>query len=238
LFTVIARLQLLETEVNYRDPPPPGQPEFSYQAGRLPVLVSAPHGAAHTRNGKLKVADEYTASFARLVAERTGAHVLYVHHQSTTDPNFDQYTPYKTYLKQIIETGSIRFVLDIHGAAPRRNFGIALGTMRGRACLPWQRDLIIQTLVSHGFSPYGDNAHHLDRLDLDDTFPGGEKQYTVTHFVSQNLRVPAAQIELNAHLRTYQPAPDQGGYIFQGDPHRIFRAVNACVELVQLLAAG
>lgn len=233
----ITRLQILETEIFYQDPPPQGQPEFSYLPGYLPVLLSAPHGAAHTRNGRLKVADEYTAGFARLVAERTGAHVLYVHHQSNTDPNFDRDAPYKIHLKKIIEALPIRFVMDIHGASPRRDFGIALGTMHGRTCAAHQREQIVNILADYGFVD-SHEADRLDRLDVDNIFPGGEKQHTVTHYVSQTLKIPAAQFELNAYLRTYQPVSNPHRLSFKGDPSRIFRAINAFVALVNVLAAG
>ncbi len=237
MINLIARLQRLETEIYYREPAPTGEPEFTYLPGRLPVLLSAPHGAAHTRNGKIKVADEFTASFARFVAGRTGASVLYSHHQSNTDPNFDRHAPYKKFLDRLIKKRDIRFVLDIHGASPRRDFGIALGTMHGQTCLSKQRDLIIQTLAAHGFREAGLGLHRLDRLDLDRTFPGGVKQHTVTHFVSQNLGVPAAQFELNAYLRTFTTPAHGRGWTFKGDPPRIHRAINTFVALVQAVGA-
>jgi hypothetical protein len=235
---LMSRLQALEAEISYRDPPPVGEQEFTYIAGHLPVLLSAPHGAAHTRNGKIKVADEYTASFARLVAERTGAPVLYAHHKSNTDPNYDRRAPYKASLKQLVKTAGIEFVLDIHGAAPYREFGIALGTMHGRTCRPCQRNLIIQTLAEYGVRQNGFNLHRLDRLDLDHTFPGGEKQHTITHFVSQNLNTPAAQFELNAYLHTIETFEDERGKLFRGDPQRIQRAIYAFEALVRAIAAS
>ena len=217
------------------EPPPAGETEFTYRAGQLPILLSAPHGAAHTRNGQVKGSDVYTASFARLVAERTGAHVLYAHHKSNTDPNYDRKAPYKAYLKQLIQTTDIRFVMDIHGAGPRRNFGVALGTIHGRTCSTRQRELIVETLAAHGFHPDNPRLHRLDRLDLDETFPGGEKQHTITQYVWQTLHIPAAQFELNAHLRTFKP--DQDGHKpFNGDRQRLHRAINAFVNLVRVLA--
>jgi hypothetical protein len=110
--------------------------------------------------------------------------------------------------------------------------------MHGRTCSPRQRQLIIQTLAAHGFLPDSPHLHRLDRLDLDETFPGGEKQHTITHYVSQNLNIPAAQFELNAYLRTFKPAGE--GYVrpFKGDRQRLHRALEAFVELVRVLAAS
>jgi hypothetical protein len=232
---LIRRLQTLETAIYHREPPPDGEPEFTYLRGHLPVLLSAPHGAAHTRNGQLKGSDQYSASFARLVAERTGAHVLYTHHKSNTDPNYHPNAPYKAYLKRLVETSDIRFVMDIHGAGPRRNFGIALGTIHGQTCSARQRLLIVQTLATHGFQTDNPTSHRLDRLDLDETFPGGEKQHTITRYVSQTLHISAAQFELNAHLRTFRPAQD-GHEPFNGDRQRLHRAIDAFVDLVRVLA--
>ncbi len=232
---LIRRLLALETEIDYRQLPPEGEPEFIYIAGRLPVLLSAPHGAAHTRNGKIKNADEYTASLARLVAEQAGAHVLYAHHQSNTDPNYDRHAPYKVYLRRLIKAANIRFVLDIHGAAPYRDFGIALGTMHGRTCSPRQRNLIIQTLGGYGFQQEGPNLHRLDHLDLDETFPGGEKQHTITHYVSQGLNVPAVQFELNAYLRNPKILAAIKAEPCQDHQQRLARSVQALVALVRAI---
>lgn len=233
---LIARLMALETEIHYREPPPAGEPEFTYVAGQLPILLSAPHGTAHMRNGKIKDEDEYTSSFARLVAEQSGAHVLYVHHRSDTDPNYDQNTPYKKCLKRLIKTAKICFVLDIHGASPHRDFGIALGTMYGRACPANQRELIIRTLNTHGFRRDGPIFHPLDRLDVDNVFPGGAKQHTITRYVSQHLHVPAAQFEINAYLRAIGDSENGSEGAFRGNRSRISKTVKTFVALVLVLA--
>ncbi len=102
--TVLERLVALEEDVTYREPPADGGPPFRYQSGRLPILLSAPHGAAHRRDGRLKREDEYTAAFARLVAERAGAHVLYAFAQSESDPNYDRESPYKAALAELATT--------------------------------------------------------------------------------------------------------------------------------------
>src|SRR5512141_2255050 len=105
------RLVRLESEIKYQLWPNQGELEYCYTSGTLPILISAPHGAIHTRNGKFKDEDEYTAAFARLVAEMSGAHVLYAQRKSGTDPNWYPDAPYKLRLKQIVETARIAFVL-------------------------------------------------------------------------------------------------------------------------------
>jgi len=51
-------LEILEKGISFRQLPAPGKVEFAYQPGSLPVLVTAPHGAAHYRNGRWKDEDE------------------------------------------------------------------------------------------------------------------------------------------------------------------------------------
>jgi hypothetical protein len=51
---------------------------YKFKKGKIPILISAPHGARHLRNGKWKEEDEYTASIAIKLADLTGAHAIYV----------------------------------------------------------------------------------------------------------------------------------------------------------------
>ena len=229
---LIERLIELEADVRYQQAPADDEAEFRYVRGQIPILLSAPHGAVHTRKGKSKEEDEYTAGMVCLVAELTHAHVLYARRKSRTDPNWYADAPYKKRLKQIVEQADIRFVLDIHGAAASRNFGIALGTMGGKSC-PDHRDVIVHALEQHGFERGGAG---LNRLDVDHTFSGRGRrgQETVTGYVASKLGVPAAQFELNAHLRVVKRRGDatpQGA--FRGEPERIEKTVQALVALIQ-----
>ncbi len=229
------RLAELEADVRYQDFATGDEPEFRYEPGQIPVLLSAPHGAVHTRLGQLKEEDEYTAGMARLVAELAGAHVLYARRRSTTDPNWDTDVPYKQRLQQIVEQAGIRFVLDLHGAAGTRDFGIALGTMNGASC-PIQHDSLISILEQHGFSR---SASGLDRLDVDHTFTGrGRKgQETIIGYAWGKLRVPAAQFELHPRLRVVERRRDATlPQSFRGDARKIEQTVNALAAIVREVA--
>jgi hypothetical protein len=232
---ILKRLVELESEILYQDPPDPGQPEFEYIPGSLPVLVSAPHGAVHTRSGKLKFEDEYTAGFCRLIAEMTGIHVLFACRKSGTDPNWYPDVPYKQTLKQVVGAAGIRFVLDIHGASSRHDFGLALGTMAGKSC-PDQRDSVLAVLKDYGFA---ENSFGLDRLDVDHVFKGagGIHHETVTGFTWHKVGVPAAQVELNAHLRIVsRTRAASQSEPFSGSPYHIEKTVLAIFHLVQALS--
>jgi len=234
---LLAHLVALETDVRYQEPPKEGEPRIGLLPGSLPILLSAPHAAVHTRRGELKEEEEFTAALACLVARRTGAHALYLRRRSPTDPNWDPDVPYKRRLSRIAARDELRFVFDIHGTAPDRPFGVALGTMEGRSC-PEQRDGIVQRLNACGFRR---DAAFPDRLDVDHTFTaqGLDDQETVTAFVSQRLGVPAAQIELHPLLRVVERREDATlPRPFHGDPERIERTVGALVSLVEALGSA
>jgi hypothetical protein len=231
---IMRRLLELEADIKYQEPPAPGELSWGYAPGRIPVLLSAPHAAAHIRDGKLKEEDEYTGGFVRLVSGMTGAYALYARRESTEDPNWQLDTAYKRELGRIVKDNSIGFVLDIHGAISHTDFGVALGTINGQSC-PGQVDLIIDTLKHFGLR---EDAEGLNRLDVDDAY-SARGAATITRFVSQTLGVPAAQFEINGHLRIVERRDDatkKRG--FYGDPWRIENCVMAFATLVKDLNAS
>jgi len=232
---VSKRLVALEADVRYREPAEDEAARIGVVPGSVPVVLSAPHGAVHTRQGRAKEEEEYTAALAMLVAALTGAHALYARRRSSTDPNWYAEVPYKERLRQIVEEEKVRFVFDLHGMAPHRSIGIALGTMKGRSC-PEQRDEIVRLLEASGFRQ---DAAFPNRLDVDRTFTarGLGEQETVTRFASQCLGVPAAQIELHPSLRVVERREDASlPKPYRGDVGGIACIVQALVLLVQSVA--
>jgi hypothetical protein len=139
-------------------------------------------------------------------------------------------------LRQVIKKEPIRFVLDIHGCAEYRDFGIALGTMRGESC-PQQREVIIRMFTAHGF--FQDAENPLCRFDVDHQFTGVglEGQETITRFVWETLGVPAAQFEIHPSLRIVERRPDATEpQPFLGVPEMIEAAILAFINLVQVLS--
>ncbi|WP_299029334.1 hypothetical protein [uncultured Thermanaerothrix sp.] len=231
----LERLVALESEVSYKTPPAPGERYFRYQPGRLPILLSAPHGAAHMREGQLKEEEDYTAALVRLVAELSDAHALYTYRLADPDPGFYPETPYKRALRYIVHRHRIRFVIDLHGCAAYRDFGLALGTLHGQSC-PSERRRILSLLYQFGFRPSGP---WLSVVDVDRTFTANGRlgQETITRFVWQRLGVPAAQFELHPHLRVVRrlgEASEREPY--QAQPDQIKRAVAFFLALVTTLA--
>lgn len=232
--TLLKRLAALEADVVYRQPAQAGEEEFRYLPGNRPVLISAPHGAAHIRNRELKEEDSYTAAITRYLAEGTGAHALYLRRQSATDSNYDRETDYKHALRTIVQQEGIRFVLDLHGASDQHSFGIALGTMNGKSC-PEQIPMILKTLCKFGFYQHASGSY---RLDVDGRFTGagGVRQETITRFVRDTLGVPSLQIELASRIRVVQVSPPgKLPQVYHGDPVLIEKTIAALTEIVNHL---
>ncbi|MCC6146077.1 MAG: hypothetical protein IT308_00765 [Anaerolineaceae bacterium] len=231
---LMERLVELEADVLYRQPAQEGEEEFRHIPGTHPVLVSAPHGAAHLRNGNLKEEDEYTAAIACYLAERTGAHALYLRRRVFTDSNYDRGTNYKQAMSAILRAHNIRFVLDLHGASDRHAFGMALGTMNGRSC-PKQISMILEVLGNYGFKQDVPGNYKLD-VDGKFTAAGGVQQETITRFVRDTLGVAALQVELTATIRTVKATVHgKPPRVYRGDPVMIADAVGALEEAVRRL---
>lgn len=230
--------QLIDSErdIRYQEFAGINEPEYLHQTGTLSVLISAPHGAVHTRNGSEKEEDEYTAGLARLIGTITGAHVIYARRKSKTDPNADSVAPYKQALLQIVQEHGINFVMDLHGANKDRDFGIALGTMHGKSCSEQEKLIIVRSFERHGISEAGNN---LSRLDIDNQLSGegDQRREPIIKFCHRNT-LPAAQIEINAWLRiparrADATAPDKD---FKGELKLIKNIIKALSDVVASIA--
>jgi len=238
---MLKRLVELEADVLYQEAPAGTEAELGYTAGAVPVLISAPHGAKHARfypeygERKPKDEDEFTAGLARLVAERSGAHVLWLRRKSDEDGNHDAASGYKDALKELLQRHAIRYVLDLHGARANWDFGIALGTSNNTSCAPETQALILETLARYGFTEDGDQ---LRRVAVNHTSFSASNRNTVTGYAA-GLGIQAAQFEANAHLRIPRRREDASATepFESADPQGIERLVHALTRLVQTLSA-
>ena len=239
--SLLNRLMELETAVSYTTPPPEGERPFTYQAGDLPILVSAPHATVHQRCQREKGEEEFTGALAQLLAETIGVHTLYSCDRLMDDPNWDRSSPYKTTLQEIGQSRDIRFVLDLHGMSNRHRFGLALGTMNGRSC-PTFEPLILQTVQAQ-FQQTSQAAAksytdlHWDHFVLNHArFTGGLANHTITRYAAEQLGIPALQIELCSSARVVERRPfSQWATPFRGQPEAIQQAVTLLQTLVVAL---
>ncbi|KAA3660123.1 MAG: hypothetical protein DWQ04_20300 [Chloroflexi bacterium] len=238
---LLDQLNALEKPIAYFQTPPQGKRSFIWQNGRIPLLISAPHATAHSRRGKIKGEEEYTAALAQLLAQETGAHALFTAYRSSGDPNWDVVTPYKSQLRKLIGQHHIRFVIDLHGMSNRHKFGIAVGTINSRSC-PNRESIIAHTFESHKFTRLSQKkVQSYDKLQWHgfvmnhSRFTGGLVNHTITRFVSQSLGIAAVQIELCASIRIVH-RDKQFLPAFTGNPQGITQAYLALASLVQKIA--
>jgi len=172
---------------------------YRFKKGKIPILISAPHGARHLRNGTWKGEDEYTASIALKLADLTGAHALYVKNATREDPNFDIECRYKEEIKKISKSYGIRFIADLHGANLNRNFKVSVGIIDNdseRCSCSTFKDLI-----KEAFSSFQKDIFNRDGLRA-------SSSGTITYFAKNTLELEAAQFEINAQYRIVERKPD------------------------------
>ena len=173
---------------------------FEFKEGNIPVLISAPHGAKHFREGKWKGEDEYTASIAIKLGEVTGAHVIYVKNKTREDSNRSEETKYKGKIKQIIEEYGIRFVADIHGVDRDKRFKICAGVVDDdveKCSCPTFKGIIAAALRDFQEPPIFNRPLCKAR-----------GKGTVTSFARHTCGIESAQFEINAKYRIVERKPD------------------------------
>lgn len=173
---------------------------FKYLPGNIPVLVSAPHAVRHVRQRKIKKSDEYTGAIAYLLNQLTGCHALAVTKIYGGDPNFNSPCIYKDHLKELCANHPISLVLDLHGAGSDHEFDVDLGIMAGESLLGHTKTL--NMIIKHF------RAGGLSRVSQNYFAAAGPN--TITRFVSQELGIPAIQIEINRKYRV--PAQNAQGF--------------------------
>ena len=233
---LLQRLISLEADVLYQEYPTSEEPELAYSAGRIPLLVSAPHGAAHTRKGRYKGEDEYTAGLARLLAEETGAYCIYTRRRLRDDPNADRESSYKEAVRQVCTRENIKFFLDLHGMRIKHNAGLELGTRDGKSC-PNQIELILRRLAESGFTPETPQPLLRLRVDMYYRGNGSPTREPMVRFVSEQLCIPAAQFEINGWNRIVVRRNDaaENDKSFCGNPSMIAQTIKAFIRLIDAL---
>jgi hypothetical protein len=182
---------------------------FGVIKGNIPILISAPHGSKHMRNGLWKEEDEYTSSIAIKLGQMTGAHVIYVKNRTTEDSNFDESAKYKDAAKRLIKEERIKFLADIHGAKPSRNFKIDVGVINEKdmdKCSCRELMPVIAKALKDFQTP-------LFNQNFSANHPG-----TMTFFARNKCGIEAAQFEINARYRIIERKPDSSKAVKGEDP--------------------
>jgi hypothetical protein len=172
---------------------------FEVLKGRIPVLLSAPHGAKHYRNGSFKEEDEYTSSLGIKLGEITGAYVIFVKNRTREDPNYDIRARYKDDIKKLVTGKGMRFVADLHGADHNRDYKVNVGIIDDditKCSCP-----TLKPLIEEAFKGFQQPLFNLDCYTA--SSPG-----TVTYFAKNTCKIEAAQFEINGRYRIIERKPD------------------------------
>ena len=239
---LLARLKLLDSQFRYQTKARDDADRFLCVTGSLPVLVSAPHACMHSRNGEGKMQEEYTGAIALYLAEVCQCSAVVTRYRIDEDPNWDQVSDYKARVQFLVEQNNIQFLIDLHGMTNRYNMGVAIGTIKERACssemiVPHFTDagfIINDADATKGLSSDGSPSDWWRSLVVDHTkFTGGLVNHTVTRFASQQLNIPSVQIELASEVRVVESEATQDWpQSYVGHPPAIEAVVNALQSLV------
>jgi len=198
---------------------------FEFRKGKIPILISAPHGARHWRDNNWKEEDEYTSSIAIKLAEQTGAYVIFVKNATREDPNYIEENRYKEAVSEVIKKYEIKFLLDLHGANKRRNFKVSVGIIDNdieKCSCPTFKEII-----QRAFSVFQDEIYNLDGLTA--SHPG-----TITCFARNRLGIEAAQIEINAKFRIVDRKPESAKAKKGEEPNYMAKEKNV-LEFIKVM---
>jgi len=199
---------------------------YGFIKGKIPILISAPHGAPHYRRRwhRWKGEDEYTSSIAIELGKLTGAYVIYVKNKTREDPNSDATSKYKMAVSKAVKRYDIKFLLDLHGSDEERPYKIDVGIINAeapRSSCPLFKEILRETLSD--FEPWLFNKNFC-----------AKDACTLTSFARNELGIEAAQIEINAKYRIVERKPDSTRAKKGIEPHYQARPENVLELMARL----
>ena len=241
----MAQLQKLEACYNYRKLAPADDSWYEVSSGSIPVLVSAPHACMHRRDKLGKMEEEFTGAIAQYLSDTAKCHSISTVYQSPEDPNWHTDSEYKRAIAGLHRQYNFKLVIDLHGMLNRHQMGVAVGTIRNQSCdakeiVPaFTRAGFIVAQATESKSKNSDDVNWRKLVVDHPRFTGGVRNHTVTRFVSEQLGIPAVQIELASVARVvYSPPTDDWPQSYSGDEAAIAASVHALQGLVEMHACG
>jgi hypothetical protein len=173
----------------YKLRPFPLQRGYKVIRGEYPVLLSAPHAARTIREGKIKLRENYVGSFVQNLSKICKVYGIYTTN-IIHDPNYNNSSKYKTKIKQLIEKGFIKIVIDIHGLNQSRRYDVDIGTYNNQSIL---ENTEIVNILKTCFNRYGFQ-------EISENIFTSTKKDTITNFSYKN-GIPAVQLEIHKSCR-------------------------------------
>jgi hypothetical protein len=178
----------------YEQLPPPGEPDYRFLGGDVPILVLAPHATAYFSEGEFQDADSFTGSIATLLQRTARCHVLMSFYCCVADPCLYLETPMIRAMADIVKSGQIGLVVILAGSAWHEAPGLHV--------------------EGFGVDDAADELASRLRLQLSALEPvAGDRPspYTwpVARFIAQELSVPLLVVRMHKRYRMprLQPEP-------------------------------
>ena len=161
---------------------------YAVKVGRVPVILVAAHGIEQKkRSGRIKLAEPYTRGIAQYVSKKTKCHCLVKNEDTGVDPNRRNNDEFKDILCDLIDSGQIGLLIDVHGAKRERDFDVEIGTANGELADPEVIERLIRCFKKRG----------IRKIAIDDPFNGGY----ITRTVRERTGINCVQIEINYKYR-------------------------------------
>ncbi len=244
----IDHLIRIESGIAYDQPPAPGEPSFRAVSRPSCVLLSAPHGARTYRNSRNEIwheEDEYTAGMALLLGKLCGTSVIAtVMRDDAADPNYHRGCDYKQKLGELVVERSVRYVLDLHGAAlhSEKLSPTQIIDLGYRGDNPEQRSMDpchveqLEVLLRASGNPC--LVVERNRLAARGTRQS-EPVTTFIHGLGSSFRVQAIQIEMKPQVRVARRFPTASLYRtcgdYEADPHCVIDLLQALADFIEYL---
>jgi len=110
----------------YEQFPPPGEPDYRFLGGQVPILLLAPHATAFWREGEFQEGDAFTGSMAALLHRLSDCHALFSNYCCAADPCWYLETPMRRAFMDVVKTGQIGLVFLLLGASWHEAPGLQL----------------------------------------------------------------------------------------------------------------
>ena len=241
----VKRLIEIESSVQYDASPTEGEKPFLVKNRKSIILISAPHGAKtyrETEKDGWHEEDEYTAGMALLLGEICNVSVIaMVSRSDKSDPNHHDESDsiYKQTLRELIETGTTKHVIDLHGAKENSDFLatsqlVDLGLGKEDDYLPEAHRKKLIDLIE---AQLGANA--TDRNGKSGFPAASRKRIRVANFC-HNLGVSSVQIEMKPELRVALRKEDSSAFKKEGKNYaapqeKIMGMLQALTEFIEYL---
>ncbi len=154
--------------------------------GEGKIMFSTPHAVKQVRLGREKFAEPNTLALALAVRQKVNVPLISKTACMNDDANFDLLCPYRHELKEYIQEHKIKYLIDIHSLAEKREQDINLGVNFGMNIAPDEAmfDFIHKEFSEKGFKVF-----------VDQPFNGGAR--TIASFISKECKIWTMQLEIN-----------------------------------------